>query len=608
MTVPGREFGPALSFPHRRGGRRRNRLPARPLGYPQKQNVAVAAELGCCSSQWCGGDRACRTSLSRTLRRAQSEQPDHAWLLGGRYRVLDRLGLGGMAEVFRAHDDLLDRDVAVKVFRTVVAGDDDTHGAVRRELELQSLARLNHPNLITLYDGSVAGEGPAYLVLELVNGPDLASRLREGPLPEPEARELGAQIADALAYVHARGMVHRDVKPANILLGIDEAAPGTVRSRLSDFGIVRMIGSERMTSVDMTLGTASYVAPEQAKGANVGPAADVYALALVLIESLTGVRCFDGPVHEALAARLTTAPQIPPGLPAPWPELLGGHDRAGPRRPPLGRRGRPQPAPRRRAGDQPGRRRAGRDVTDRCQRDRRCCRPGRRGRDAGRCRRCHAGGSGRLGHRAPEPSRWRPPARWRRWPPAACPSPRPARCRSRPARCRLPPRRPPARHLRRSRTPRGTTSRTRAMPAVVGTASRWRWPRSRSSRSWPARVCCCSATRPAHRPTPRRRRPRPRNRVRRIARRRTRRRPRRRRSPPPRTPGSSKSHSASHSATRTSAAPTSSAPRASSAPRTTASSSAASSSTTTQPPPSSAPSPSDTAAAAGAVGSPMPTH
>ncbi|MDT4913416.1 MAG: eukaryotic-like serine/threonine-protein kinase [Pseudonocardiales bacterium] len=253
---------------------------------------------------------------------AQTQQSESAWLLGGRYRVLDRLGLGGMAEVFRAHDDLLDRDVAVKVFRTGVAGDDDTHGEVRRELELQSLARLSHPNLITLFDGSVAGEGPAYLVLELVNGPDLASRLREGPLSEPEARELGAQIADGLAYVHARGMVHRDVKPANILLGTDEALPGAVRARLSDFGIVRMIGSERMTSADMTLGTASYVAPEQAKGANVGPAADVYALALVLIESLTGVRCFDGPVHEALAARLTTAPQIPPGLPAPWPELL----------------------------------------------------------------------------------------------------------------------------------------------------------------------------------------------------------------------------------------------------------------------------------------------
>jgi hypothetical protein len=252
------------------------------------------------------------------------------WVLGGRYRVIDRLGRGGMAEVFRAHDELLDRDVAVKVFKTGMDGDDDTHGEVRRELELQSLARLSHPHLITLFDGSVVGEGPAYLVLELVHGPDLASRLREGPLPEPEAREIGAQIADALAYVHARGMVHRDVKPANILLGMDDAMPGAVRARLSDFGIVRMVGNSRMTAADMTLGTASYVAPEQARGANVGPPADVYSLALVLIESLTGVRCFDGPIHEALAARLAVAPEIPTGLPTPWPDLLAAMTRLDP--------------------------------------------------------------------------------------------------------------------------------------------------------------------------------------------------------------------------------------------------------------------------------------
>jgi serine/threonine protein kinase len=252
-----------------------------------------------------------------------TQQPGSAgWTLGGRYRVVDRLGQGGMAEVFRAHDELLDRDVAVKVFRTLRVAGEDTHTEERRELELQSLAQLSHPNLITLFDGSVADDGPGYLVLELVDGPDLASRLRDGPLPEPEARLIGAQLADALSYVHAHGMVHRDVKPANILLGADDVTPESVRARLSDFGIVRMVGSERMTAADLTLGTASYVAPEQARGADVEPPADVYALGLVLIEALSGVRCFDGPLHEALAARLTTAPTIPAGLPAPWPELL----------------------------------------------------------------------------------------------------------------------------------------------------------------------------------------------------------------------------------------------------------------------------------------------
>ena len=108
--------------------------------------------------------------------------PATGWVLGGRYRVLHRIGSGGMAEVFRAHDELLDRDVAVKVFRTLLDDPDSTrNGAARRELELQTLARLNHPHLITLYDGSVAGDGPAYLVLELVAGPDLASRLADGP-------------------------------------------------------------------------------------------------------------------------------------------------------------------------------------------------------------------------------------------------------------------------------------------------------------------------------------------------------------------------------------------------------------------------------------------
>ena len=242
------------------------------------------------------------------------------WVLGGRYRIQERVGSGGMAEVFRAHDELLDRDVAVKVFRTLMDDPDSSENAAsRRELELQAMARLNHPNLVTLFDGSVGGDGPPYLVLEYVPGPDLATRLRGGPLPEPEVRELGAQLADGLAYVHAHGLVHRDVKPANILLGSED---GTGRARLSDFGVVRMIGRPQMTSAELTIGTAYYLAPEQARGSNVGPEADVYALGLVLLEALTGVRPFDGPLHEALAARLTAEAPIPDGLPEPWPGLL----------------------------------------------------------------------------------------------------------------------------------------------------------------------------------------------------------------------------------------------------------------------------------------------
>jgi len=239
------------------------------------------------------------------------------WQLAGRYRMLERVGTGGMAEVFRAHDELLDRDVAVKVFRTMVSDPDSANAESRRELELQAMARLNHPNLVTLFDGAVRGEGPPYLVLEYVAGPNLAARLREGPLPEPAVRALGEHVAEGLAYVHAQGLVHRDVKPANILLSETDG-----RARLSDFGVVRMIGRPQMTSTELTIGTAYYLAPEQARGSAVGPEADVYALGLVLLEALTGRRSFDGPMHEALAARLATDPAIPDGLPEPWPGLL----------------------------------------------------------------------------------------------------------------------------------------------------------------------------------------------------------------------------------------------------------------------------------------------
>jgi serine/threonine protein kinase len=262
------------------------------------------------------------------------------WLLAERYRVLDRIGSGGMAEVFRARDELLARDVAVKVFRRELDPANSAGGAQRQEIELQVLAQLSHPNLITLFDGRIAdADGPnehAYLVMELINGPSLAARLVDGPLPEAEVRAIGSQICQALSYVHGKGMVHRDVKPANILLGTDEVGePGQVdgagqlvqpsaalRARLSDFGIVRLLDSAHLTSVDFMVGTASYLSPEQARGSEVGPAADIYALGLVLLEALTGERTFPGPPMAAVMARLDGPPPIPDRLPVPWPALL----------------------------------------------------------------------------------------------------------------------------------------------------------------------------------------------------------------------------------------------------------------------------------------------
>jgi eukaryotic-like serine/threonine-protein kinase len=243
-----------------------------------------------------------------------------SWTLSGRYRVGERLGAGGTADVFRAHDDVLDRDVAIKVFRTPL-GNDELDSTARRDVELQSLARLNHPNLIRLLDGSVSPDEPTYLVLDLVCGPDLATRLHDGPLPEDDVRAIGGQIAGALDYAHGMGMVHRDVKPANILLG-EDGPDGGVWARLSDFGTVRMVDGARLTAADLTLGTASYIAPEQARGSDVGPAADVYSLGLVLIEALTGRRCFPETTPEALAARLTSTPVVPDAAPADLRALL----------------------------------------------------------------------------------------------------------------------------------------------------------------------------------------------------------------------------------------------------------------------------------------------
>jgi serine/threonine protein kinase len=262
-----------------------------------------------------------RTQATGSMRAAVS-----GWVLGNRYRVLERIGSGGAADVFRAHDELLERDVALKVFRASSAQPDTTAGQHRQQTELHALARLNHPNLITLFDGSVAGtDEPAYLVMELIDGPNLAAKLGDGRLPEPQIRELGIQVADALSYVHAQAMVHRDVKPANILLGTDTGAGAgelIMRARLSDFGIVRLVGTERMTGTQFALGTAAYLAPEQARGDVVGPLADVYSLGLVLLEALTGVRPYDGPVLDSVAARVLHSPDVPDNLPRPWPELL----------------------------------------------------------------------------------------------------------------------------------------------------------------------------------------------------------------------------------------------------------------------------------------------
>lgn len=252
-------------------------------------------------------------------------------VLDGRYRIEEVVGQGGMATVYRAHDEILDRDVAIKLFPSTPDGDE----VLRHHSEMHVLARLSHPGLVTLHDaGSAYAGGPneqTYLVMELVTGPTLSDLLATGPLPSRHVARVGRQLAEALTTVHEAGVVHRDIKPANVLLvepavaqeeNPDAALTTGPVVKIADFGIARFADGARLTMTGTTLGTATYLSPEQAAGTTVGPATDVYALGLVLLECLTGRRAFTGTVVEVAAARLNTSPAIPTALGQEWCALL----------------------------------------------------------------------------------------------------------------------------------------------------------------------------------------------------------------------------------------------------------------------------------------------
>lgn len=229
--------------------------------------------------------------------------PDRG-LLADRYRLGELLGTGGVAEVRRARDTVLARDVAIKLFRK----GRDLADARRFDNEIRTLAGLSHPGLVTVYDADTTGETP-FMVLELVEGRTLRDRLDHGAMHVEDVRRLGAALADALAHVHDQGLVHRDVKPSNILLGEDDVP------RLADFGLVRLVDGARVTRADQVVGTAAYLAPEQVRGGEITPAVDIYALGLVLLECLTGHREYEGAEIEAAVARLHRPPVVPDDLP-----------------------------------------------------------------------------------------------------------------------------------------------------------------------------------------------------------------------------------------------------------------------------------------------------
>ncbi|WP_210478995.1 serine/threonine-protein kinase [Naasia sp. SYSU D00948] len=238
-------------------------------------------------------------------------------ILGGRYRLGPVIGRGGMALVHRATDLQLGREVAVKLFRSDVAVAVDPR---RIQAEIRMLASVNHPGLVVLHDASAGDDTePPFLVMELVEGEDLGRLL---PVLSPaELASVAAQVAAALAHVHERGIMHRDVKPANILvIGRGSA----IRAKLADLGIARLIDGTRMTATGTLLGTAAYLSPEQVLGEHPGPASDVYALGLLVLEGLTGEHPFPGTRAESLAARTSRPPRLPAGLSPGDAALLAG--------------------------------------------------------------------------------------------------------------------------------------------------------------------------------------------------------------------------------------------------------------------------------------------
>ncbi len=237
-------------------------------------------------------------------------------MIGGRYRLEQLVGRGGMAAVWRATDVEFDRVVAVKVLHARHTDDEEFAERFRREARV--VARLSHPHLVRLLDAGEEEAGP-YLVLELVEGETLKERLqREGPLPPDEAVRLCGQVADALEYAHGQGVVHRDIKSQNVLL--------TPRgdAKLADFGIARLLegeGERGLTQTDMLVGSADYIAPEQAEGHEVDARTDIYSLGIVLWECLTGELPFTGDGFLALAMKQVKEPlpdprQRVPGVPA----------------------------------------------------------------------------------------------------------------------------------------------------------------------------------------------------------------------------------------------------------------------------------------------------
>ena len=231
-------------------------------------------------------------------------------VLGGRYVLDEQIGTGGYGEVWRAADTVLSRPVAIKLLHPRHAGQGET--VARFRAEARHAAALSHENIAQVYDYGEAADGqPPYLVMELVAGASLEAVLDGGPLDATKTMDIVAQTAAGLQVAHAAGMVHRDIKPGNLLL----TQSGTVK--ITDFGLAHTIGSVSVTVSGELVGTPGYLAPERAVGERAGPASDLYSLGIVAYECLTGTRPFIGtPLEVALAHRDRPLPPLPASVAA----------------------------------------------------------------------------------------------------------------------------------------------------------------------------------------------------------------------------------------------------------------------------------------------------
>jgi eukaryotic-like serine/threonine-protein kinase len=233
-----------------------------------------------------------------------------------RYELRTRVGGGGMADVFLAHDEVLDRDVALKLLKARYAGDEEFVERFRREAK--NAAALSHPNIVPIFDRGESGDGTYYIAMEYLPGGTLKDRMpRHSGLPVRTAAAVALQVADALSAAHERGVVHRDVKPRNVLI----TASGDVK--VADFGIAHAADATTISELGAILGTARYMSPEQASGRPLGPRSDLYSLGVVLYEMLTGEAPFEvGDPSEVPAKHAEGPPRRPSEVNPEVPEAM----------------------------------------------------------------------------------------------------------------------------------------------------------------------------------------------------------------------------------------------------------------------------------------------